>query len=82
MLDLIKVPMPDKKVYCSKKNNIIYVYYILKAYRNKKNQPTCDSILIGKKDIETGMLIPNSNYFNYFDCEIIVNVKGVKDEHR
>lgn len=74
--------MPDKKVYCVKKKNVTYVYYILKAYRNKKGQPTCDSVLIGKKEENNNMLIPNMNYFNYFDCEIIVNYKGVKNDYR
>ena len=80
MLKIIKVPMPDKKVYISKTNKqgINYVYYTLRAFRNAKGNPTSEAIIIGKKDLNTGMLIPNDNYFDIFDCEITVNVKGVK----
>lgn len=80
MLNIIKVEMPKDRVYIIKRNKsqTPYVYYVLKTYRNKKGQPTNDNILIGKKDEETGMLIPNDNYFTVFDCEIIINVKGVK----
>lgn len=82
MLKIIKVNMPKRKIYTiiRGKNNTCYVYYTLRAYRNKKGQPTSDSILIGKKDKETGMLIPNDNYFDLFDCDIIINVRGLKNE--
>ena len=79
MLSKIKVPMPLKNIYCIKrgKNNICYVYYILKTYRNNKGQPTNDAILIGKKDEETALLIPNDNYFDRFNCTIkVFNKEG------
>jgi len=80
MLSNVKVPMPEKSVYfiTRGKNNVCYVYYILRAYRNDKGRPTSDAVIIGKRDSETGMLIPNDNYFEIYDCEIIINVKGLK----
>lgn len=78
MLEFIKVPMPEHKIVKVKKKDITYIYYVLKSYRNEKGQPTSKTTLIGKKDDKSGMLIPNANYFNYFDCEIIINYKGEK----
>ena len=62
------LPMPTKGIhhkYKPNKNNI-YVYYTIKAYRNAKGQPTSYCRSIGKKDIVTGKLIPNENYFEIF----------------
>jgi hypothetical protein len=80
MLDIVKIKMPEKNVYTVKRgiNKIPYVYYVLKTYRNDKGQPTNDSVLIGKKDNETGLLIPNDKFFTIFDCDITINVKGLK----
>jgi transposase len=69
MLDSnIKVPMPAKGISI-KTNN--YVYLILKGYRNKYGKPTSDSVAIGKKDFETGMLIPNHKYYDYFQKQLV-----------
>ena len=64
----IRVPMPEKKIIYrfNQKFNITYVYYTVKAYRNKSGKPTSKVVAIGKKDIESGQLIPNENYFNLF----------------
>ena len=80
MLSNVKVPIPEKNVYyiTRGKNNVCYVYYILKAYGNKKGQPTSDAVIIGKKDSRTKLLIPNDNYFDIFDCEVIINCRGLK----
>ena len=82
MLDIIKVDVPKEKTFIAKsgKNQIKYVYYILKSYRNEKGQPSGKTISIGKYDEETNKLIPNSNFFKIFDCEIDVKVKGLKDK--
>jgi len=79
MLKNVKVPMPTKKVYfiTRGKQNVCYVYYILRAYRNSKGQPTSEALLIGKKDEDSGKLIPNDNYFTIFDCKITVEYKGL-----
>ncbi len=65
----IKVKMPDKKTVTRKRNETLYIYYRTRAYRNEKGQPTNDTVLIGKKDIATGMLIPNKKYYEIYDTE-------------
>jgi transposase len=62
----IPVPIPGKKVTFKNVNNNIYVYYTVRAYRNEAGNPTSDEVSIGKKDIKTGMLIPNRRYFELF----------------
>lgn len=81
MLDFIKVDVPKNKVFIAQsgKNKIKYVYYILKSYRNEKNQPTGKTISIGKYDELNDKLIPNDNFFKYFDCDVQINVKGEKN---
>lgn len=82
MLEFIKVDMPKEKVLVAQsgKNKIKYVYYILKSYRNEKGQPTGKTVSIGRYDEESKKLIPNNNFFKYFDCVITVKVKGEKNE--
>jgi transposase len=64
------VPMPEKKVtFKTASNGTKYVYYTLRAYRNRKGQPTSDEVAIGKKDGATGKLIPNRRYFEIFQGE-------------
>jgi transposase len=59
--------MPGKKVTFKKApSGTIYVYYTLRAYRNKQGRPTSDEAAIGKKDPTTGMLVPNRRYFDLF----------------
>jgi len=59
--------MPEKKVtFKPAANGTVYVYYTLRAYRNKNGKPTSDETSIGKKDPLTGMLIPNRRYFELF----------------
>ena len=74
MLKNVKVEMPNKNCEINDFNvgGIPYVYYATEYYRNEAGNPTSKRILIGKKDLETGLLIPNDNYFNLFDMEVIV----------
>lgn len=62
----IKVKMPE---HCVKvpKNGTTYIQYTVRAYRNRQGKPTCERIAIGKLDAETGMLIPNRNYYEIFE---------------
>lgn len=62
----IRVQMPAHCVR-AKKNNAVYVQYTIRAYRNAKGKPTSDRVSIGKEDPETGMLIPNRNYYEYVE---------------
>lgn len=81
MLNIIKVDMPKEKIFVAKsgKNQIKYVYYILKSYRNEKNQPTGKTVSIGRYDETNNKLIPNDNFFEYFDCDVQITVKGEKN---
>lgn len=65
----IIVPMPTEKIVIRKQKDISYVYYRTRVYRNAKGQPTNDTVLIGKKDHESGMLIPNNKYYKFFGVE-------------
>ncbi len=82
MLDFIKVDLPKNKIVIVKsgKNQIKYVYYILKSYRNDKGQPTSKTVSIGKYDEENNKLIPNNNFFKYFECNIKIEVIGEKNK--
>jgi transposase len=65
------VAMPEKKVTFKKAaNGTVYVYYTLRAYRNNDGKPTSDEVAIGKKDPDTGMLIPNRMYFELFHSSL------------
>ena len=44
----------------------IYLYYATAVYRNEKGQPTSDRVSIGRYDEESGMLIPNRNYYEVY----------------
>lgn len=67
----VKVAMPKEKITFKKgKGDIVYVYYTLRSYRRKSdNKPTSDEVSIGKKDNETGMLIPNNKYYEIFNVD-------------
>jgi len=61
------IPMPQSKItFKTAENGTIYAYYTLKAYRSKNGKPTSEQVAIGKKDTNTGMLIPNRRYFQLF----------------
>lgn len=62
----VKVPLPKHGVAYKKVSGKTYVYYVTATYRNEKGQPTCDRSSIGKLDEESGMLIPNRNYYEIY----------------
>lgn len=78
MLDIVKVPVPKKKIIKEKRNGKIYVFYVLKTFRNSKNQPTNKRVSIGRLDEDTNMLIPNDTFFKYFECKINIELVGEK----
>lgn len=80
MLEVVKVPMPKKRIIKERRNGKTYVFYVLKTYRNEKGQPTNERISIGKLDEKTGLLIPNDSFFKYYDCKISVDFIGEKNE--
>lgn len=61
-----KVSMPQRGIIKYKNKETTYVYYITRIYRNEKGKPTNDRVSIGKIDEETGMLIPNRNYYEIY----------------
>ena len=60
-----QVPLPEKIVKHPHKK-ATYIYYITRTYRNEKGQPTNDRVSIGRLDADTGMLIPNRNYYEIY----------------
>lgn len=79
MLEAVKVPLPKKRIIKEKRGDKTYVFYVLKTFRNDKNQPTNKRVSIGRLDEETGMLIPNDTFFKYYDCKINVEYVGEKN---
>lgn len=76
------VELPKKRItYKKGPNGTKYVYYTLRSYRNDKGKPTSDEKSIGKLDPETGMLIPNKNYFDLFPEETVSSLESVKSVH-
>jgi len=61
-----QVPLPERGIVKYKSKDATYVYYITRIYRNEKGKPTNDRVSIGKIDEETGMLIPNRNYYEIY----------------
>lgn len=80
MLDVIKVPLPEKRIIKEKRGDKTYVFYVLKTFRNDKNQPTNKRVSIGRLDEKTGMLIPNDTFFKYYDCKINIEYLGEKND--
>jgi transposase len=62
----IQVPLPESGIIVRSNTPCPYVYKVLRTFRNEKGQPTNTRQLIGKLDPETGMLIPNDNYYIHF----------------
>jgi len=77
MLKNVKVNMPEKGCIINANNakKIPYVYYATEYYRDKNNVSRTTRVLIGKKDEENDKLIPNDNYFDLFDMEVIIRKK-------
>ncbi|NJD02587.1 MAG: transposase [Ruminiclostridium sp.] len=61
-----KVPLPGQGIVKYKSGDVVYAYHITRIYRNEKGRPTNDRVSIGKIDKETGMLIPNRNYYEIY----------------
>ncbi|HNX65193.1 MAG TPA: transposase [Oscillospiraceae bacterium] len=62
----VKVSLPEHGIAYKKVSGKTYVYYVTASYRNEKGQPTCDRSSIGRLDEESGMLIPNRNYYEIY----------------
>lgn len=62
----VKVPVPEHKIAYKTVSGKKYVYYTIACYRNEQGKPTNDRVSIGKLDEETGLLIPNRNYYEIY----------------
>jgi transposase len=62
----VQVKIPEHGVVVRNSGPYPAVYKVIRTYRNEKGQPAHDRVNIGKKDINTGMLIPNSKYWEYY----------------
>ena len=69
----IKVPLPEKGIIVRSNGNR-YVYKVLKSYRNDKGQPTNTRKAIGRLDADSGMLIPNDTYYEFYSTPATVEV--------
>jgi transposase len=61
-----QVPLPDKGIIVAKTGRYPYVFHVLETYRNNKGQPTNKRKSIGKLDKDTGLLIPNNAYYEFY----------------
>lgn len=73
----IKVAVPKHGIAYKKVAGKTYVYYVTATYRNKNGKPTCERSSIGKLDEETGMLIPNRNYYEIYLKTSAPTIAGV-----
>jgi transposase len=60
------VDMPTNGVIIRKIGKYNPVYKTIRSYRNAQGKPTNDRVTIGKMDLETGKLIPNSRYWDFY----------------
>ncbi|MDR2367551.1 MAG: hypothetical protein LBF58_05475 [Deltaproteobacteria bacterium] len=66
MLTRQTVPLPASGVSRKKgKNDVTYIYLVLRSYRDPAGKPKANEVSIGKLDRDTGDLIPNKNYYAY-----------------
>jgi hypothetical protein len=62
----VQVPIPTIGIVVRRSGPYPAVYKVTRSYRNEKGQPTNDRVNIGKLDLETGKLIPNAKYWEYY----------------
>ena len=74
-----EVPFPTSNVSVNSKGS---VYWIGKGYRNANGKPTSKLECIGKKNNETGWLIPNDRYFEIYEDKVPVSASLEVDSIR
>ena len=69
--------MPNQGVVICPNGKYNPVYHILRSYRNENGSPRSDRVAIGKLDVESGKLIPNAKYWEFYgpaeDDEIVLD---------
>jgi len=61
-----KVDLPKEGVMVRRSGKYRTVYKVTKTFRNSKGQPTNERVTIGRLDEESGMLVPNDNYWKHY----------------
>jgi len=61
-----KVPVPENGIIIRRSGKYPYVYKVLSTFRTKDGRPTNTRKSIGKLDPESGMLIPNESYWEFY----------------
>jgi len=69
-----KVPLPQGGIIVRRTGKYQYVYKVLSAFRDEKGNPTNTRKMIGKLDDESGMLIPNGSYWEFYDDASILGI--------
>lgn len=72
------VPLPTSKIVLRPSGKYKYVYYILRAYRNDKGQPSSETVCIGRLDSNPKLMIPNDKYYEYFNEDPIDQERSIK----
>ena len=62
----VKVEMPKAGVMVRRSGKYRTVYKVTKTFRNSKGKPTNERVAIGRLDEESGMLVPNDNYWKHY----------------
>jgi len=61
------VPLPTSGIIIRRNGKYQYVFKVLRTFRNDKGQPTNTRVSIGRLDADGTKLIPNNNYFEYYE---------------
>ena len=61
-----KVSLPDSGIIIRRSGKYRYVYKVIKTYRSDSGKPTNKRKPIGKLDEESGLLIPNTTYWELY----------------
>ena len=73
-----QVDMPLKGTVKHKIGKSVYIYYVVRTYRNERGKPANDRVSIGKLDEKTGKLIPNRNYYEVYLKEEAPSAQCIK----
>jgi hypothetical protein len=65
----IQVEMPRTGVTIRRSGPYHTVFKRIKSFRNDKGTPCSERVIIGKMDPDTGKLIPNDRYWEYYPLE-------------
>lgn len=76
----VRVPVPDSKIFRRKQNDSVYIYYYIDFFRKENGNPSNKSKNIGKLDKDSNMLIPNDNYYKYFDHSQDTSIQSNVDQ--